>query len=410
MHKYLETHPQITGVLLVGFKEQINIDLENVMAVRKPLYILELAKILAHEDLYAGEEESEDEGLGFIAPDAEVLVVDDNNVNLIVAEGIIAPLQMKVEKATSGKQALEMIEKKHYDLIFMDHMMPELDGVETTRLIRRFHEDYNDVPIIALTANVMEEMQGMFLVEGMNDFVAKPIETKVIVAKIKQWLSPEKMQRVESKEKSREYELGRKGPEKIDIPQLNIEHALQLVGNEDLFWQVLREYARVIPKKAGMLEQYFDAGDWKTYTIETHALKSSSKQIGAMALSELAAQMEQAGNNNNIEFIRMHHSELLEQYRGYEPILARYFEVPEEEVKPKAIYDAEIILGYLDNMQEAVDNLDMDKMDKVIGLLEQVALEERETQCFVKMREAVEELDAESCEELIKEWRQLIHM
>ena len=317
---------------------------------------------------------------------------------------------MKVEKATSGKQALEMIEKKHYDLIFMDHMMPELDGVETTRLIRRFHEDYNDVPIIALTANVMEEMQGMFLVEGMNDFVAKPIETKVIVAKIKQWLSPEKMQRVESKEKSREYELGRKGPEKIDIPQLNIEHALQLVGNEDLFWQVLREYARVIPKKAGMLEQYFDAGDWKTYTIETHALKSSSKQIGAMALSELAAQMEQAGNNNNIEFIRMHHSELLEQYRGYEPILARYFEVPEEEVKPKAIYDAEIILGYLDNMQEAVDNLDMDEMDKVIGLLEQVALEERETQCFVKMREAVEELDAESCEELIKVWRQLIHM
>ncbi len=410
MLKYLETHPQITGVLLVGFKEQINIDLENVMAVRKPLYILELAKILAHEDLYAGEEESEDEGLGFIAPDAEVLVVDDNNVNLIVAEGIIAPLQMKVEKATSGKQALEMIEKKHYDLIFMDHMMPELDGVETTRLIRRFHEDYNDVPIIALTANVMEEMQGMFLVEGMNDFVAKPIETKVIVTKIKQWLSPEKMQRVESKEKSREYELGRKGPEKIDIPQLNIEHALQLVGNEDLFWQVLREYARVIPKKAGMLEQYFDAGDWKTYTIETHALKSSSKQIGAMALSELAAQMEQAGNNNNIEFIRMHHSELLEQYRGYEPILARYFEVPEEEVKPKAIYDAEIILGYLDNMQEAVDNLDMDEMDKVIGLLEQVALEERETQCFVKMREAVEELDAESCEELIKEWRQLIHM
>ena len=90
--------------------------------------------------------------------------------------------------------------------------------------------------------------------------------------------------------------------------------------------------------------------------------------------------------------------------------MARYFGVPEEEVKPKAIYDAEIILGYLDNMQEAVDNLDMDKMDKVIGLLEQVALEERETQCFVKMREAVEELDAESCEELIKEWRQLIHM
>ena len=253
IRQYLEMHPRITGVLLAGFKEQLDIDLENVMAVRKPLYILELAKILAHEDLYADEEASEEEGLGFIAPDAEVLVVDDNNVNLIVAEGIIAPLQMKVEKAGSGKQALEMIENKHYDLILMDHMMPELDGIETTRLIRRFHEDYNDVPIIALTANVMEEMQGMFLVEGMNDFVAKPIETKVLVAKIRQWLPPEKLQRMENKEKSREYELGQEGPKRIAVPQLDIEQALRLVGNEDLYWQVLREYARVIPKKAGLL-------------------------------------------------------------------------------------------------------------------------------------------------------------
>ncbi len=410
IRQYLEMHPRITGVLLAGFKEQLDIDLENVMAVRKPLYILELVKILAHEDLYADEEGSEEEGLGFIAPDAEVLVVDDNNVNLIVAEGIIAPLQMKVEKAGSGKQALEMIENKHYDLILMDHMMPELDGIETTRLIRRFHEDYNDVPIIALTANVMEEMQGVFLVEGMNDFVAKPIETKVLVAKIKQWLPPEKLQRMESKEKSREYELGQEEPKRIVIPQLDIEQALRLVGNEDLYWQVLREYARVIPKKAGLLEQYLDAEDWKAYTIETHALKSSSKQIGAMALSELAAQMEQAGNNNNIEFIRVHHRELLEKYRAYEPILAKYFEAPEEGEKPKAVYDAEKVLEYLDNMQDAVDNLDMDEMDRVIGLLEQVMLEEMEAQCFVRMQEAVEELDVESCEELIKEWRQLIHM
>lgn len=71
----------------MGFKEQFSIELENVMTVRKPLYILELAKILSHENLYADEEDSEEEGLGFIAPDAEVLVVDDNNVNLIVAQG-----------------------------------------------------------------------------------------------------------------------------------------------------------------------------------------------------------------------------------------------------------------------------------------------------------------------------------
>ncbi len=409
VQKYLETHPGITGVVLAGFKEQLNTGLPNVMTIRKPLYILELNKILEHEDLYADEDESEDEGMGFIAPDADVLVVDDNHVNLIVTEGIIAPLQMRVEKATSGKQALEMIEKKHYDLIFMDHMMPELDGIETTRLIRRFHEDYNDVPIIALTANVMEEMQGMFLVEGMNDFVAKPIETKVIVAKIRQWLSPEKLQRVESKERSREYELVQEGTKRIDIPQLDVEQALRLVGNEELYLQVLKEYYRVLPKKAKALEQYLEEEDWKTYTIETHALKSSSRQVGAMELSELAAQMEQAGHNGETVFIREHHRELLERYRSFESILAQYFESPEEEQKPGTAYDAQQIWAYLNDMQEAVDNLDMDEMDRVAGLLEQVILVDEEARCFAEMKEAVEELDVESCEELIKEWRQMIY-
>lgn len=403
--EYLKAHPQITGVLMVGFKEQINSDLDNVMAVHKPLYILGLAKILAHESLYADKDDSEDEGFGFIAPDADVLIVDDNKVNLIVAEGIIAPLQMKVDKAISGKQALEMIEEKHYDLILMDHMMPELDGIETTRIIRRFHEDYDNVPIIALTANVVEEVRAQFLVEGMNDFVAKPIESKVLVAKIRQWLPASKQQKIEGKEQGR----GRKheGAERIAIPELDTESALQLVGEEELYWQILKEYARLIPKKAQIMEQYREAGNWKDYTIETHALKSSSKQIGAMELSDLAAQMERAGNYGDIEFILEHHGELMEKYRAFEPILAKYIEAPKEEKKPGIAYDAEKVLAYLSSMQDAVDNLDMDDMDKAIEQLEQIILEDREAQCLKRMKEAAEELDVESCEKLIREWRQM---
>ncbi|MDE5891808.1 MAG: response regulator, partial [Acetatifactor sp.] len=409
IQEYLETHPQVTGVLLAGFKEQLSIDLENVLAVRKPLYILELAKILVHEDLYADEDDLEEEDFGFIAPDADVLIVDDNEVNLIVAEGIISPLQMRVDKAVSGKQAIEMIEKKHYDLILMDHMMPELDGIETTRIIRRFHEDYDDVPIIALTANVMEEVRARFLVEGMNDFVAKPIESRVLVSKIKQWLPAKKQQRLESREKgkARKQEQAAK---RVVIPQLDIDHALQLLGSEELFWQVLKEYVRTIPKKARTIEQYLKAEDWKSYTIETHALKSSSRQIGAMELSELAAQIEQAGKNNDVEFIHAHHRELLERYRAYELILAKYIEDPEEEKKPKTVYDAEKVLEYLDSMQDAVDNLEMDDMDRIVGLLDQIILKDMEAQCLKKMKEAVEELDVENCEEIIKVWRRLIHL
>ena len=409
IQEYLEVHPRVTGVLLAGFKEQIGVDLENLMAVRKPLYISGLAKILAHEDLYADEGDSEEEDFWFIAPDAKVLIVDDNKVNLIVAEGIISPLQMKVDTVDSGKQAIEMIGKKHYDLILMDHMMPELDGIETTHIIRHFHEEYDNVPIIALTANVMEEMRAKFLAAGMNDFVAKPIESKVLVSKIKQWLPAKKQRRLESREKGRERKQ-EQAAKRIAIPQLDIDHALQLLGNEELFWQVLKEYARTISKKARTIEQYFKAEDWKNYTIETHALKSSSRQIGAMELSELAAKMEQAGKNNDIEFIRAHHRGLMERYRAYEPILAKYIEDPEEEKKPKTVYDAEKVLEYLDSMQDAVDNLDMDDMERIIGLLDQIILKDMETQCLKKMKEAVEELDAEKCEKLIKVWRQLIRM
>lgn len=406
--EFLETHPQTMGVLLMGFEERFNTDLENLMTVRKPLYIMELARILAHEDMDV--EDLEADGIEFTAPDADVLIVDDNKVNLTVAEGIISPLHMRVDKAISGIQALEMIDRKHYDLILMDHMMPELDGIETTRIIRRFHEDYNNVPIIALTANVMEEMQSMFLVEGMNDFVAKPIETRLLVDKIKQWLPPEKVQPIEGREKSKGRKRGQEETKRVVIPHLDMEQALQLLGNEELYWQVLWEYARVIPKKARMLEQHFKAEDWKNYTIEAHALKSSSKQIGAMELSELAAQMEQAGNLMDIEYIREHHRELLERYREYELILSKYVEKPQEEIKPKAAYDAQKVSEYLDSMQNAVDNLDMDDMDRVIKLLEQVVLKEMEAHCLKKMKEAVEELDVESCEELIKVWRQLIRI
>ena len=406
---FMEAHPHITGVVLCGFKDQIDTGMENVLAVHKPIYISNLAKILAHEDLYAEEDDSEDDGFEFIAPSAEILIVDDNEVNLKVAEGIISPLEMKVDTALSGKAAIEMIGEKHYDLILMDHMMPDLDGIETTRIIRRFHEDYDNVPIIALTANVVEEMRATFLVEGMNDFVAKPIKSKVIVSKIRQWLPPQKIQKMTEQEKMAKHK--QEDSKGIDIPELDTEMALRLLGNENLFWQILTEYLKMIPKKADALEQSKEAADWRNYTIETHALKSSSKQIGATELSELAARMEQAGNDRDINYILAHHEKMMEMYYGLQEVLKKYVDIPDdEEDKPKEDYDVKKLWGCLEKMQEAVDDLDMDGMGEVIRQMEGISMAEKEEQLLVKMREAVESLEVEICEQLIKEWKGLIHI
>lgn len=406
--RFMEAHPHMTGVVLNGFKDPIDMGMENVLAVHKPVYILKLAKILAHEDLYAGESDSDDDGFEFIAPSAEILIVDDNEVNLKVAEGIIAPLQMKVDKALSGKQAIEMIGEKHYDLILMDHMMPDLDGIETTRIIRRFHENYDNVPIIALTANVVEEMRATFLVEGMNDFIAKPIKSKVIVSKIKQWLPPNKVQKLTEEEKVKYKREASKG---VNIPELNTKLALKLLGNEKLFWQIVTEYYKVIPRKAAVLEKSMKDADWRNYTIESHALKSSSKQIGAVELSELAAKMEQAGNDQDIDYILVHHEEMMKMYYGLQKILEKYVDVAQEGTdEPKEKYDAKKMLEYLEKLQEAVDDLDMDGMGEVIKQMDGISLDEKEGRILGKMKEAVEGLEVEICEQLIVEWKNLIQI
>ena len=163
LEAFLTNYPQLTGVLIVDFHSTMTSPLSNVLIIKKPLYALNIAAILNHEEVHTEYMGSVMDDFEFIAPEANILIVDDNAINLTVAEGLLEPLQMQIDKALSGQEALTKIAEKHYDLIFMDHMMPELDGVETTHIIRRFHQDYAKVPIIALTANAVSGTKAMFL-------------------------------------------------------------------------------------------------------------------------------------------------------------------------------------------------------------------------------------------------------
>ncbi len=122
---------------------------------------------------------------------AHVLVVDDNTTNLQVAQGLMAPYRMKIDVSTSGFEAIEMVKKTKYDAIFMDHMMPEMDGIEAARYIRNMDGEYfRKVPIIALTANAMSDARDQFLNAGMDDFVAKPIEMRELHRVIRKYIQP----------------------------------------------------------------------------------------------------------------------------------------------------------------------------------------------------------------------------
>ncbi len=397
---FVQEHPQITAVLIVDFFDNVKHDIQNLHVMKKPLFILAIAMILNEEDMHYEDNEAEGSEFDFIAPEAEILIVDDNAVNLTVAEGLLEPLKMDVDTASSGKEAIDKISQHHYDLVFMDHMMPELDGVETTRIIRRFHQEYNDVPIIALTANAVEGTKEMFCQEGMNDFVAKPIELRILVSKVRQWLPIEKIQKT--------YMLGGTAKDNkaanIVVGDLDVSFALKFLGNEDLFWSVLKVYYKAIEKKAKLIKSLEEAEDWPAYTIEVHALKSSSKQIGAITLSDRAAALEQAGNARNSSFIHKHTGRMLQQYLSYRDVFAPFCPDEEEGENHKDEITIACLLKYFADMRMALEDLDMDKMEEVVHEMNRYSYEGWQQELFTRLKDAVEEIDVDSCEFILQEW------
>ncbi len=405
VHSFLREHPEITGVVLVNFRAMRSYSLPNVRVVKKPLYSLSLAGVFHGEDTYAGFTQMQTDDFEFTAPEAEVLIVDDNAINLTVATGLLEPLNMRIETALSGKEAVEKITDKRYDIIFMDHMMPELDGVETTRIIRRFHPEYDNVPIIALTANAVEGTKDMFIREGMNDFVAKPIEMRILASKVRQWLPDEKIQMVYNTMTS---DKGTKETNYPEVADLNVKFAMESLGSEELFQKVLKVFYRSIGKKAGLIRTMEEQEDWRGFTIEVHALKNSARQIGALLLADQAEALEKAGNARDGAVIHSQTDDLLQRYTGYLKTLEPFCQDDEADDREKEDIAYTLLQSFFAEMKDAAEDLDMDKIEDVIRKMERYQYAGRQQELFHRLREAAEEMDADLCEEIIESWEGLV--
>ena len=368
---YLKNNPWIQGGVLEDFKSDFA-QKEGLYKLKKPLEVFGLAEFVGDQVTLVGKGEEETNSGIFVAPDAQILVVDDNAVNLSVVKGLLSPLQMQVDTANSGWEALEKISVLKYDLIFMDHMMPEMDGVETTKRIRRDYKDYDSIPVIALTANAVSGTREILMECGMNDFVAKPIEYNIIVSKIKQWLPQDKLQTV-SKEEWTNAEASNKNRARLQIPGLDTKYALSLIDDEELYLSVLKEYYKGVSRKSELIVKYEMQEDVENYTVEVHALKSSSKQIGAMELSALAAKLEKAGKEKDVAFIHQNTGELIEKYTYIKRCIQPFCQIQEEEVQKNMMSRTEL-LSCFSNLRIALDQLDLD------------------------------EIDSEACEEVLKQW------
>jgi signal transduction histidine kinase/CheY-like chemotaxis protein len=234
----------------------------------------------------------------FIAPEAKVLVVDDNMTNLRVIQGLLAPYMMNVDPCESGEDAIGFAKTNRYDLIFMDHMMPGMDGVETTSHIRLI-EGYTEIPIIALTANAISGMREMFLESGMDDLLTKPIDPAKLDYILHKWIPADKQaapNKIITESRSENVKIG-------PIEGVDVEAAIRRFGGDALaYLDVVRTYVTHTPAILNRLEAPAE-DSLRAYAIDAHSVKGSSYSIGAEEVGRLAEELETAAKAGNFTVV-----------------------------------------------------------------------------------------------------------
>ena len=365
---------QEKGVTICILQNPMRYNFHNVNAkvLNKPLYSLGFCRLLNHEELIV--EDTEKKQNYFTAPEAKILIVDDNEMNLKVAVGLLEPLKMKIDTAESGMREIEMIqEKQHYHAVFMDHMMPVMDGVETTRRIRSIlGEYYRNLPIIALTANVLTDAQEEFREAGMNDFVAKPIEFQKMCEVLRKWLPEQLLQELNSAEIAMRVQAEQDTQEDLpSIEGIDIAEGIKNSGSKELFVSLLGDFYKLIDMKSSKMKKCLADGLLRDYTIEVHALKNTARMIGAMKLSEWCYRLEQMGNVENKEILEEETPGMLELYQSYKAVLKPYGLAQEQEKREVSI---EEMVALLTTIKEATDNFDLDAVDDTSKELEKCQL------------------------------------
>jgi signal transduction histidine kinase/CheY-like chemotaxis protein/ligand-binding sensor domain-containing protein len=274
-----------------------------------PSYTVPLANILNGGETI----EHKKKGVRFTAPEAKILIVDDINTNLIVAEGLLAPYKMQIECCVSGAESVRLSGENEYDLILMDHMMPGMDGIEATAKIREQEAARGKaagVPIIALTANAVTGMKEMFLGKGFNDYIPKPIEVSKLDAIMEQWVPASKKAAIKNEPEGAKREQFQ-GTTELRIPGFNVIQGINRTGGTEAgYRQVLSSFYRDAEERLNWFENFSQENNPQapvelgTFTTHAHALKSASATIGALELSTEAADLEKAGKDGDRTFIR----------------------------------------------------------------------------------------------------------
>lgn len=302
----------------------------RLLVIHKPFSALTVANLLNRET--GSEEEQDAGGRTFTCVGVRALVVDDEEMNLVVAKGVLGSYGIQVDACLSGKEAVERCSRAAYDILFLDHMMPGMDGVEALRRIRELNKEmYQDLPVVALTANTVSGAREMFRNEGFTEFVPKPIERAVLERVLRKVLPGDCIQYgTNTAEREKDVEGGSQEPagvagsqeeepsllyDQLEEAGINVEMGLDYCsGEEEFYLEMLRMFRDQSKEKREEIISLYERADWTEYAVKVHALKSTSLTIGAEELSTHAKKLELAGKRGDAAYIRENHPALLHIY------------------------------------------------------------------------------------------------
>lgn len=305
-----------TVVLLLNYDQEM-LTQGSMLRIYKPFTVLSIAAVFNGQKVLNGEDRKIDLHNKFIAPQANVLIVDDNAMNLKVMARLLLPYHLRVTLANSGPEALEKLNTPEFDCVFLDHMMPDMDGVETLhRLRQKPGMYYQSLPVIAFTANAIGGAREMFITEGFNDFIAKPIELSVLERILRRYIPAQMQIPAEENTETAETESGTEAEARLRLSRagVSLEKALAYCGDEEGFREIIALFHAEGQKRRDNLARYFKEQDWKNYVICVHALKGNAKGVGADGLSDLARELELAGRENRTDYILEHHEQMMENH------------------------------------------------------------------------------------------------
>ncbi|MCL2809770.1 MAG: response regulator, partial [Treponema sp.] len=384
----------------------------DVRFVSLPIQSLSIANILnGKEDNRVFSKSSISSIIRHAFPGARILIVDDIQTNLKVTKGLLAPYRSTIDTCLSGQEAIELVKHNKYDLIFMDHMMPEMDGIEVTAIIRDLEKEDNQiinnnskdefdrVPIVALTANAVFGVREMFMEKNFDDFLAKPIDVTALDDIMCRWISKEK--RENDVNLNKQIMNGSGFPE---IEGINIQEGIRMTGGtHEGYCAVLSIFCKDALERMKLLPPEIDDKTLSLFVINIHAIKSAAASVGALEISSEAATLEKAGRDNDNTFINGNLYRFTEKLSGLIEKINIAIEAKELYNHNGVENNSEKLFPLLQKLIEELKQKKADNIDNVINEINKLPLDVKNKEYIEKISDSILMTEYENAVITIKE-------